>query len=275
MTIFVITLTWNGVDYLKNLYPTLIKALKNAVGNNYSWLIRDNASEDDTEATAKSWDDVEYLKVDHNNDNYSQCNNYLVSKADELFGIDYDKDYILFLNNDITIEDEYSIRYMLDIASKEDVGIVGARLFYPGKFIQHAGVAFSPKHGNMPWHIFSKDKDSIYTNQNRYYQAVTGACLLMKASCFKNLANSKMDERFYWAFDDIAMCLDVYYNQNKKIVYCGKTNIIHHESISLQKNKVNIKYMKHNVELFKKLWQKTYKLDYYDYLNDSTYNLYK
>ncbi len=271
MKLYIPTLTWNGQSCLDNLYPSLMKAL---VGFNYNWLIRDNASEDSTNELVSSWNNanVTYYKAPDNKSNYSQGNNQLILDS----SIDYDNDYILFLNNDITIEDDQSIRYMVDILDNDsEVGIVGARLFYPGgKLIQHAGVAFSQAHGEMPWHIFSRGEDSAFTNQNRTFQAVTGAFLLMRGSCFKNLTFGKMDERLYWAFDDIAMCLDVCYNQKKKIVYCGKTNITHHESVSLKKNNVNERFMNHNVAMFKSLWRKSYTLDYNQYLIDSNYSLY-
>ncbi len=186
MKLYIPTLTWNGAEFLSKLYPTLTKAL---IGFQYNWLVRNNASTDNTKELICSWDDpnVVYYQSLHNKDNYSQGINYLIHNS----SIDYDNDYILFLNNDITIEDSNSIRYMVDILDKDpDVGIVGARLFYPGgKLIQHAGVAFSSKHGDMPWHIFSKAEDSEFTNKNRTFQAVTGAFLLMRGSCYKNLPN--------------------------------------------------------------------------------------
>ena len=159
---------------------------------------------------------------------------------------------------------------------RDDVGVIGAKLCFPNsKMIQHGGVAFSQKHGSMPWHIFTGDQDSKFTNQNREFQAVTGAFMLVKANCYKNLQFGKMDEKYNWAFDDICLCLDVKYLQKKKVLYCGKTKIFHHESFTLSKNKCHIMYMNSNVNLFKKQWGRVYKLDYYNYMEDPNYNLYK
>ena len=92
------------------------------------------------------------------------------------------------MNNDITIVDPKSIKYMIDIIKKDkDVGIVGAKLYYPGgKLIQHFGVAISKRHGNNPWHIYNKQKDNAYTKYDKMFQAVTAAFMLVRYDCFKN-----------------------------------------------------------------------------------------
>lgn len=276
MTIYAITLTHNGSNHLEKLYPT-IKSLKTKT--DFIWFIRDNNSTDNTDSLIKSWNDelfVRHIKINHNRDNFSKGNNDTIKIINDQEKVSPD-DYYLFLNNDITIEDPNSINYMLNIFDRDpDVGIVGARLFYPkSKMIQHAWVAFSIRHGDMPWHIFSKEKDSSFTNQNRYFQAVTGAFLLIRTPLFHNLKAKGMDERFNWAFDDINMCLDVNKIQNKKIVYCGQTNITHYESATLEKNKANILFMKQNVDLFKKTWKNKYTLDYDIYKGNANYNVFE
>jgi GT2 family glycosyltransferase len=277
MAIYALTLTWNGKECLSKLYESILKVQK-TLSMDFIWYIRDNASTDGTEELVKSWNNqlfVRYFRVNHNLDNFSKCNNFLVDKIKEENKVDYNKDYFLLLNNDITIDEPNSINSMLNLIDKQNVGIVGAKLYYPNsKIIQHGGVAFSQKHGNMPWHIFTGEQDSIYTNQNREFQAVTGAFLLIKTECFANLPFGKMDERYNWAFDDISMCLDVKYRQNKRILYCGKTKISHYESMTLSKNKCNIMYMQSNVQLLKKQWSRTYKLDYFNYINDPSFNLF-
>ena len=278
MAIYALTLTWNGKDCLDKLYKSILEVQK-TLPMDLIWYIRDNGSIDGTEELVKSWDNelfVRYFKINHNLDNFSKCNNFLVGKVKEEQTVDYNKDYFLLLNNDITIDEPSSLNYMLSLIDKENVGIVGAKLYYPNsKIIQHGGVCFSPKHGNMPWHIFAGEQDSKFTNQNREFQCVTGAFLLIRAECYANLPFGKMDERYNWAFDDISMCLDVKYRQGKRILYCGKTRISHFESLTLSKNKCNIMYMNSNVQLVKKQWGKFYRLDYYDYRNDQNHNLFR
>ena len=275
MTIYALTLTYNGKNHLEKLYPTL-KLAANRLNQKLYWYIRDNNSTDGTEEyiVPKQEDFIKYYKVDHNRDNYAKGNNFLVEKIKEEF--DTKNDYYLLLNNDIIINDPNSIVNMLRILeTDQDVGIVGAKLFYTGtKTIQHFGVAISPKHANMPWHVYNGEDDNEMTRYNKLFQAVTGACLLIRCSCFDLLDGGKMNEGFSWAFDDVDLSLQVNINQHKKIVCCAKVNISHSESATLAKNPVNKLFLSNNVNLFRKNWGGKCKVDYFDYINNSDYNRY-
>ena len=97
--------------------------------------------------------------------------------------------------------------------------------------------------------------------------------MLIKASCWNNSKAKGLDERFIWCFEDVNLNLDVNILQHKRVLYCGKTNITHYESLCLDKNKINIRYMKHNVEMFKRTWGKKIEIDHYRYLNDPMYKV--
>ena len=64
--------------------------------------------------------------------NYSAVNNLGVSHATG--------DYILLLNNDTEVITANWMEELLMYAQREDVGAVGAKLLYPDRTIQHAGV---------------------------------------------------------------------------------------------------------------------------------------
>ena len=68
----------------------------------------------------------------HGDFNYSAVNNLGVSYATG--------DYILLLNNDTEVITANWMEEMLMYAQREDVGAVGAKLYYADKTIQHAGV---------------------------------------------------------------------------------------------------------------------------------------
>ena len=281
MAIFCITITWNGKHHLEKLYPTFKKARERLSSHAHLfWFIRDNGSTDGTEDLIKSWhDDYIYChEAGHNRDNYAKCNNDLIEEINKNNPVNQEKDYYLFLNNDIEIKDPASINYMLDIAEKDNtVGAVGAKLYYPGptKMIQHFGVCGSPKHGNLVWNAFSGQHDSIHTQKDRLFQAATGAFLLVRAKCFHALECGKMDERYIYCFDDVCMGFDISIRQGMNIVCCAKTNIIHYESATLAKNPINKMFMGQNVNLLKKQWGGKFKLDYLDYMDNPEYNIYK
>lgn len=246
MKVHAFIITWNGVEPLSQLIQSLIKNVNNI---DVEYYIRDNASTDSTQSYLNSLVfPHHYYKMPHNNDNFAKCNNFLFEQAN--IG---DDDYIWFLNNDITINDSNSLANMIALM-KDDVGIVGAKLLYPNKTIQHGGVVFDKKNNGLPFHYCVGKKDSAYISKNREFSAVTFACALMKAKCYRSLKNGKLDEKYNWCFDDISACLDVKFRQHKKILYCGQTDITHHESYSLKKNGINKMFMNQNFRLFREEW---------------------
>ncbi len=151
-----------------------------------------------------------------------------------------------------------------------EVGIVGARLLYKGTDrLQHAGVIFGPRYGNMPYHFRHGEKSDRYAQRNKKFQAVTAACCLVRGATLSDVGG--LDENFSWAFEDIDFCLRAG-EAGWKIVYCGQTDISHEESASLKKNPVNKLFLSRNVALFKSKWGGKYDLDHEKYLKNSAFN---
>ena len=84
--------------------------------------------------------------------NYSAINNY---------GVGFAKgEYLLFLNNDTEIINPDCIEELLGYCMRDDVGIVGARLYYEDDTIQHVGVIIGL--GGVAGHTFvGEPKDSL------------------------------------------------------------------------------------------------------------------
>jgi len=272
--LYILTLTWNAIDKLSKLKDSLLPSLE---GIDYQWLIKDNASKDDTIATISEWGDkVKVIPYKDNKQNFSQGMNLLFHEAAPA-----DKDHILLLNNDVVFNDTQSIKNMIDLLVKDNsVGAVGARLLYTGTDkLQHAGVVFNQN--LCPLHFRANQPSDIEAEKNRLFQVVTGAVLLTKAEYFRNSCkNNKsgidgMDENYHWAFDDVDLCLSIKCNMEKKIVYCGKTNIFHEESASLKKNPANRLFMNHNLVHLKDKWRIKCQSDQDLYTKDVKYNLYK
>ena len=270
----ILTLTWNNKDKLTALKQSLEPALSNI---DYTWYIRDNASTDGTVEEISTWDKkVKVFAHPHNKDNFAQGMNYLYQQTNA-----NDNDYVLLLNNDIIINDKSSIKNMISIMDKDDdVGVVGAKLLYTNtNKIQHAGVVFH-NYYRTPMHFRANEEANSNDNKDREFQIVTGAVLLTQSNLFKSAYTNKngnkgMDESLVWMFDDCDFCLNVKYNLNKKVVYCGSTNIYHEESASLKKNPVNKLFLQHNLNYFKNKWQGRYKIDELDYKNNPNLNIYK
>lgn len=271
----ILTLTWNGLDKLTKLKESLIPSLN---GLDYIWHIKDNGSKDETVATASTWGDkVKVYTYPNNLQNFSSGMNYLFKEA-----APDDDDYVLLLNNDIIFKDTKSIHAMINIMKKDaEVGAVGARLLFTDtEKLQHAGVVFDPR-TKTPTHYRIAEKTDSMSEKNRVFQVVTGAVLLTKGKYFKKVHEKNasgvvgMDENYHWAFDDVDLCLSIKYNLNKKIVYCGKTNIFHEESASLKKNPTNQLFMSHNVKYFLEKWNGRYEIDMDRYRKNNKHNLYQ
>jgi len=261
----IFTLNWNGHSKLEILKKSLFEE-KLEKDINISWHIRDNGSKDDSVKLIESWEDkrIKAYPIDHNRDSFSKGINFLFEKSTP-----DDSDLILLLNNDVMFSDGQSLQKMID-HMVEGVGVVGCRLLYFNTDkLQHAGVIFSKRYGLMPYHFRHQEKSDTNAEKNRYFQAVTAACCLIKASSFKKI--NGMDESYKWAFEDIDMCLSI--GKNEKIVYCGETKIFHEESASLKKNPVNKMFISNNVSYFKNKWSGKYAIDHELYLEDVNYNV--
>ena len=117
----------------------------------------------------------------------------------------------MFLNNDIEIVRSGWLREMVSHAIRPDVGCVGAKLLYPDRRIQHAGVVLHE--GPLAMHAFRllDANDLGYDAQLagvRSYLAVTAACLAVRAAVFREVGG--FDEvGLQIAYNDIDLCLKV------------------------------------------------------------------
>jgi GT2 family glycosyltransferase len=271
--LYILTLTWNAVDKLTKLKESIMPSLDNI---DYTWLIKDNASKDNTIETISTWGDkIKVIPYKNNTQNFSTGMNLLFREAAPA-----DDDYILLLNNDVIFNDKSSISNMMKIIDKDkSVGAVGAKLLYTNTDkLQHAGVVFDESH-KMPMHFRLNQTADGLSSKDREFQVITGAVLLTKAEYFKNAFVNKdgthgMDENYHWAFDDVDLCLSIKYNMDKKIVYCGNTNIFHEESASLKKVPTNKLFMPHNTKYFLNKWQGRYIYDKDIYTKNNKHNLY-
>jgi GT2 family glycosyltransferase len=272
---YIFTISWNGIDKLTKLYQSLMPALGNI---SYEWLIRDNGSKDNTVEIAKSWEgNIKVIPYKDNRQNFAEGMNYLFATAAPA-----DNDIVILLNNDVIFNDTTSINNMLNILNQDpSVGVVGARLLYTNTDkLQHAGVVFDNQY-KTPTHFRAGQTSDAPAKRNREFQVVTGAVLATRAEYYRKAFNKNksgingIDEGFSWAFDDTDLCLCIKYNMDKKIVYCGDTNIFHEESATLKKNPANKLFMSHNISYLFSKWKSRLVADKDIYTKNPKHNLYK
>ena len=154
--------------------------------------------------------------------NYSAINN---------FGISYAKgEYILCLNNDITVISPDWLEELLANCQRPEVGIVGARLYYPDNTIQHAGIVLGM--GGCAGSLFvglARSRGG-YLHKAALQQdlsAVTAACFMVKKEVFEKVGG--FEEKLAVAFNDVDFCLKVRH-AGYLVVYDPYAELYHHES---------------------------------------------
>lgn len=215
-------------DYVSTLKVCLKSIIKKTTYSNYEILIVENNSENEETFNY-------YKKIDGNNNvkvlyypekefNYSKIINFGVKNSAG--------DYIVQLNNDTELLTPNWLEEMIGFAQRDDVGAVGAELFYPDGTIQHAGIIIGI--GGVAGHVFKNipkgmhgyfSRDAMIQNLN----AVTAACIMTKKSIYDEVGY--MDEKFKVAFNDVDFCLKIR-QKEKLIVYNPYVQFIHYESKS-------------------------------------------
>ncbi|MBI2426859.1 MAG: glycosyltransferase [Candidatus Kerfeldbacteria bacterium] len=142
-------------------------------------------------------------------------------------------EYLLILNDDIEVLTPEWMTAMLEYAQLPDIGVVGAKLYYPNGLLQHVGVVMGI--GGGASHVFvkrPKDEPGYFSSAKviRNYSVVTGACCLTKRALFENLGG--FDEQFAIDYNDVDYNLRVR-AKGYRVVFTPYAELIHYESISL------------------------------------------
>jgi GT2 family glycosyltransferase len=158
--------------------------------------------------------------------NYSEINNYAVTNFAK-------GEHILLLNNDIEIITPDWIESMLEHSQREQVGCVGAKLYFPNDTIQHAGIIMGLGGYAGHSHKMSGRFDPGYFNRLNIVQNVSGvtaACLMIKKSIYDEL-HGLNEVEFKIAYNDVDFCLRVLESGYLNI-FTPFTEAYHHESVS-------------------------------------------
>ncbi len=184
--------------------------------------------------------------------NYAAVNN---------LGVSYSTgEYLLLLNNDTQVITVNWMEELLMYAQRQDVGAVGAKLYYPNKTIQHAGVVIGLGAHKTAGHThYGQSRENLgYMGRLCYAQnvsAVTGACLMVKKSLYEEVEG--LEEEFVISLNDVDFCLKLrekgYLN-----VFTPFAELYHYESISRGLDNQGEKALRYEKEsqLFREKWKK-------------------
>ena len=195
---------------------------------NYEVIVIDNNSEE-----TQTFDLIDYYKKEYDNFksyrlecefNFSYLNNYAVDKSNG--------EYIVLLNNDTEVITESWLSDMVGYASQKHIGCVGAKLLYPNRTIQHAGVITGV--GGIAMHAYVSSSENVAGYFGRLvgvydWPCVTAACLMIKKDKYNKI--NGLDEKIKVAYNDVDLCLKAidtgYYN-----VVLPQVKLFHYESLS-------------------------------------------
>lgn len=180
--------------------------------------------------------------------NYSAINNFGVRHATG--------DYLLFLNNDVEVINRDWMTEMLSHCQRKQVGIVGAKLYYPDNTIQHAGIVIGI--GGIAGNMFTGMSRSFtgYLHKASLQQdlsAVTAACMMVERHAFEKVKG--FEEDLAVAFNDVDFCLKIR-KAGYLIVYNPNVELYHYESKTRGKEdtKEKLKRFQGEIDYMKERW---------------------
>ena len=180
--------------------------------------------------------------------NYSAINNFAAAKARG--------EFLLFLNNDVTVREADWLTEMLGVCQRADVGAVGVKLLYPDNTIQHAGCVIGM--GGIAGAMFvdMPAERSGYLHKASLMQdlsAVTAACMMTRKDLFLKLGG--FEEKLAVAFNDMDLCLRIG-EAGFRVVYDPYAVLYHWESRTRgdEDTEEKVRRFQSEIEFFRTRW---------------------
>ena len=218
-------------DHEADLRRCIASILERSTYDNYEIIVVENNSV--TEEIGKYYEELKEkgegkvkVVVYDGAFNYSAVNNLGAKEADG--------DYLLLLNNDTQVITVNWMEELLMYAQREDVGAVGAKLYYENRTIQHAGVVLAlGAHRTAGHSHYGQHRENLgYMGRLCYAQdvsAVTGACLMVARKLFWDVGG--LDESFAVSLNDVDFCLKLR-EKGHLNVFTPFAELYHFESVS-------------------------------------------
>ena len=207
---------WNKVEFTRQCLTALGPATEDV---SFELIVVDNGSTDGTkEFLASLGGDVRIITNQANLGFAKACNQGAAAAHGR---------YLVFLNNDTIPVTGWLDPLVQEVTDHPDTAVVGSKLLYPDRTVQHAGIGISRMTG-LPYHVYKGFDDAqSAVNRRRELNAVTGACMLVRREAFRDCGG--FDEGYVNGFEDADLCLKIR-ERHGVIVYQPKSVLIHLES---------------------------------------------
>ena len=214
-------------DQLQTLKKCLKSIWEKTEYTNYEILIiENNSTEKETFEFYKKIDGRHHVRVLYwdKEFNYSSINNFGAAQAKG--------EYLLLMNNDTEVITKGWMKELLSHCQRTEVGMVGAKLYFPDNTIQSAGTIIGM--GGMADHAFVNmdRKKSGYMHRASIQvdmSGVTAACAMVKRSVYEEVHG--LEEKLTVAFNDVDLGLKIV-TAGYLIVFDPYAELYHYESKS-------------------------------------------
>ena len=217
-------------DHTDDLEKCLHSIWSKTEWDNYEVIVIENNSTDPAtfayyKEARKRYEGLKVVTYPEKGFNFSGINNFGRKAASG--------DYLLLLNNDVEARNgDWLTELLRQCAHPGGAAICGAMLYYPDETLQHAGVVTGLGGYAGHSHKYKQAGGSGYLFRAATVQdfsAVTGACLLVKASVWDEVGG--LDEKFAVAFNDVDFCLRVR-DAGYRVAWTPYARLTHYESKS-------------------------------------------
>lgn len=141
-------------------------------------------------------------------------------------------DVAVLLNNDVEVVTSGWLRALVSHALRPDVGVVGAKLLYPDRTVQHAGMVLGPAGRATHMWRHSNGGTAGYMGQLaavRDVTAVTGACMALRRAVYEKAGG--LEEALPVTWSDVDLCLRMR-ELGLRVIWTPDALLLHHEQAS-------------------------------------------
>lgn len=208
----------------------------------YEIIVVDNASKDDSlDKLQKDFKDKVKFIASKENNGFAAGNNLAIEKAKGR--------YVLLLNSDTVVLDDSLDKIYKYMEENVDVGATGCQVILESGELDKACRRSFPNPQNAFYRLFhipTKNKKDNYNldelDDDGIYEidCLTGAFIFIRKTALKDIGGG-LDETFFMYGEDIDLCYRIK-KAGWKIVYFGKSKIIHYKGASSKKQKSKLIY---------------------------------
>ncbi len=192
----IIIVNWNGIDHLKKCLPSLTKQKY----KNIEVIVVDNNSSDNSVEFIKKKYPKTKVVVNEKNLGFAQANNIGYSQASG--------EYILFLNNDTQVTNNFLTSLVKAMEADKSIGIAQSKiLLMDDKNMLDSVGAFLTHSGFLYHYGIAKKDQKRYHKQIKVFSA-KGACMLARRDVLEKVLvnNEVFDSDFFAYFEETDLC---------------------------------------------------------------------